>query len=42
MQPAKGQGTERDPEERELGFVDNSVPQEFFDPLPEEELTSWE
>lgn len=29
-------------DERELGFVAYSVPEEFFDPLPEEELAAWE
>lgn len=27
---------------RELGFVDFTVPKEFFDALPEEELAAWE
>lgn len=27
---------------RELGFVAYSVPEEFFNPLPEEELAAWE
>ena len=29
-------------QERELGFVDYSVPNEFFEPLPEAELLAWE
>lgn len=29
-------------DDRELGFVAYSVPDEFFDPLPEEELAAWE
>ncbi|USQ79897.1 type II toxin-antitoxin system Phd/YefM family antitoxin [Ornithinimicrobium faecis] len=29
-------------DDRELGFVAYSVPDEFFDPLPEEELAVWE
>lgn len=28
--------------ERELGFVDYTVPSEFFDALPEGELQAWE
>lgn len=27
---------------RELGFVAYTVPEEFFNPLPEEELAAWE
>ncbi len=30
------------PDDRELGFVTYAVPEEFFDPLPEEELTAWQ
>lgn len=29
-------------DERELGFVAYSVPDEFHEPLPEEELARWE
>lgn len=29
-------------ERRELGFVAYSVPEEFLDPLPPEELAAWE
>ncbi|MGV0747800.1 type II toxin-antitoxin system Phd/YefM family antitoxin [Mycolicibacter minnesotensis] len=29
-------------DDRELGFVAYAVPDEFFDPLPEEELTAWQ
>lgn len=29
-------------ERRELGFVAYSVPEEFFDALPAEELAAWE
>ncbi|WP_230987163.1 type II toxin-antitoxin system Phd/YefM family antitoxin [Mycolicibacter heraklionensis] len=29
-------------DDRELGFVTYAVPEEFFDPLPEEELTAWQ
>jgi prevent-host-death family protein len=29
-------------EKRKLGFVEGRVPDEFFDPLPEEELKAWE
>lgn len=28
--------------ERQLGFVAYHVPDSFFEPLPEEELTAWE
>jgi len=28
--------------DRELGFLTYAVPDEFFDPLPEEELTAWQ
>jgi len=28
--------------DRELGFVPYAVPDEFFDPLPEDELTAWQ
>jgi len=28
--------------DRELGFVTYAVPKEFFDPLPEDELTAWQ
>jgi prevent-host-death family protein len=27
---------------RELGFLEGSVPDNFFEPLPEEELEAWE
>lgn len=27
--------------ERELGFVEGTVPGSFFEPLPEEELDTW-
>lgn len=27
---------------RKLGFVDYDVPDSFFDPLPEDELSAWE
>ena len=27
---------------REFGFLDVSLPKDFFDPMPEEELASWE
>ncbi|AXE39060.1 type II toxin-antitoxin system Phd/YefM family antitoxin [Acidipropionibacterium virtanenii] len=30
------------PSERELGFVPYQVPEEFFEPLDEEELDLWE
>ncbi len=30
------------PEERPLGFVPGRVTEDFFSPLPEEELASWE
>ncbi|MEB3048950.1 type II toxin-antitoxin system Phd/YefM family antitoxin [Mycolicibacter sp. MYC123] len=30
------------PGDRELGFVAYVVPEAFFDPLPEEELTAWQ
>lgn len=29
-------------DERALGFVVYTVPDDFFDPLPEDELTGWE
>lgn len=29
-------------EDRELGFVAYAVPEEFFEPLPEEALAAWE
>lgn len=29
-------------DDRELGFVAYAVPEEFFDALPEEELTAWQ
>lgn len=29
-------------EERDLGFVPYSIPQTFFDPLPDDELAEWE
>lgn len=28
--------------DRDLGFVNYAVPEFFFDPLPDEELTAWE
>ncbi len=28
--------------ERELGFVEGAVPESFFEPLPEEELETWQ
>jgi prevent-host-death family protein len=28
-------------EKRRLGFVKGSLPENFFDPLPEEELSAW-
>lgn len=31
-----------EPAARELGFVPYDVPEEFFDPLPAEELALWE
>lgn len=27
---------------RELGFVEGSVPESFFEPLPEDELDAWQ
>ena len=30
------------PAERELGFVAGTVPDSFFEPLPEDELAAWE
>jgi prevent-host-death family protein len=27
---------------RELGFLEGTVPERFFEPLPEEELQAWE
>jgi prevent-host-death family protein len=30
------------PARRRLGFLQGSVNEEFFDPLPESELTAWE
>jgi antitoxin (DNA-binding transcriptional repressor) of toxin-antitoxin stability system len=30
------------PARRRLGFLQGSVNEEFFDPLPESELTEWE
>ena len=27
---------------RELGFVEGSVPESFFEPLPEDELDTWQ
>ena len=30
------------PAERELGFVVYTVPDEFFEPLPDEDLRAWE
>ena len=29
-------------QERELGFVAGSVPESFFEPLPEDELDTWQ
>lgn len=29
-------------QERELGFVEGSVPESFFEPLPEDELDAWQ
>jgi prevent-host-death family protein len=29
-------------QKRELGFLDGTVPEDFFEPLPEEELRAWE
>jgi antitoxin (DNA-binding transcriptional repressor) of toxin-antitoxin stability system len=29
-------------EKRRLGFVKGSLPESFFDPLPEEELSAWD
>jgi len=28
--------------ERELGFLEGSVPESFFEPLPEDELDAWQ
>lgn len=28
--------------ERELGFVEGTVPESFFEPLPDDELSAWE
>ena len=28
-------------EERELGFVEGTVPESFFEPLPDNELDAW-
>lgn len=30
------------PKKRQLGFVKASIPDSFFDPLPEDELQAWE
>jgi prevent-host-death family protein len=30
------------PAPREVGFVTGSVPDTFFEPLPDDELTAWE
>jgi prevent-host-death family protein len=30
------------PAPREVGFVTGSVPDSFFEPLPDDELTAWE
>ena len=30
------------PARREVGFVEGSVPESFWDPLPEDELARWE
>lgn len=32
----------REPPERELGFVPYDLPDSFFEPLPEDEITAWE
>jgi prevent-host-death family protein len=29
-------------QDRELGFVEGSVPESFFEPLPEDELDLWQ
>jgi prevent-host-death family protein len=31
-----------EPKKRALGFIKGSVPDEFFDPLPDDELKAWE
>lgn len=31
----------RQPAERPMGFVEGSVPDSFFDPLPQDELDRW-
>lgn len=31
-----------DPPPREVGFVSGSVPETFFEPLPDDELRRWE
>ena len=31
-----------DQHDRELGFVTYAIPEQFFEPLPEEELADWE
>ncbi len=30
------------PKKRRLGFVEGHLPDEFFDPLPDEELDAWD
>lgn len=30
------------PKTRELGFLDGTVPDSFFEPLPEDELDAWQ
>lgn len=30
------------PLKRRLGFVDGTIPDEFFDPLPDDELDAWD
>ena len=30
------------PKKRRLGFVEGHVPDEFFDPLPDDELDAWD
>lgn len=32
----------QEPPERELGFVPYHVPDSFFEPLPEDEIATWE
>ena len=31
----------RQPEKRQLGFIKGTLPESFFDPLPDEELQAW-